>query len=107
MKRVVGLFLFLVITSVVVFTFLFTSSEKYPARLNAEFQKPVGFNGAELLRGYPNAVTHVSIFRFKELPAGKNISELEEIFDVAPDSLLIEIQNISTLLCRAGRFVTL
>ncbi|WP_054839452.1 hypothetical protein [Thermococcus sp. JCM 11816] len=84
MKRVVGLFLFLVLTSVVVFTFLLDSSEKYPARFHAEFQRPVEFNGAELLKGYPNAVTHVAVFRFKESPAGKNVWELEEVFDVAP-----------------------
>lgn len=101
MKRVVGLFLFLVLTSVVVFTFLLDSSEKYPARFHAEFQRPVEFNGAGLLKGYPNAVTHVAVFRFKESPAGKNVWELEEVFDVAPDYVIAEIQDGSTLFCRA------
>ncbi|AMQ18716.1 hypothetical protein [Thermococcus peptonophilus] len=109
MKRVVGLFLFLVLTSVVVFTILLNSSEKYPAKLHAGFQRPVEFNGVELLKGYPNAVTHVVVFRFKESPVGKNVWELEEVFDVAPDYLIIEIQNGSTLFCRAksenGTFV--
>lgn len=84
-----------------VFTFLLDSSEKYPARFHAEFQRPVEFNGAGLLKGYPNAVTHVAVFRFKESPAGKNVWELEEVFDVAPDYVIAEIQDGSTLFCRA------
>ncbi|MDI3476027.1 MAG: hypothetical protein PWQ95_1755 [Thermococcaceae archaeon] len=95
MRRTIGISLFLLFMVSVVFLLFISAPERYLIQLHAEFPEPVEFKGAELLEGYPNELTHVSIFRFKELPAGKNISELEEIFDVAPDSLLMHHRTFS------------
>ena len=109
MERYLGLFLvFILIVAVGAFLML-SSQEQYPVELEANFSKPVEFRGTELLKAYPNEVTHVAVFRFSESPQGRTEWRLNETFELPVDYVVIEVEDGSALYCRArfsnGHFV--
>lgn len=101
MGRYLALFLvFLLVASAT--AFLFLSSEAYPVELEASFSNPVEFRGVELLTAYPNELTHVAVFRFRESSKGKTEWKLNETFELPVDYVVIELGDGSKLYCRAG-----
>ncbi len=76
-------------------------SEAYPVELEASFSKPVEFRGAELLKAYPNELTHVTVFRFADSPNGKIEWRLNETFELPVDYVVIELGADQT--CTAGQ----
>ena len=102
MGRYLGLFLVFVLAASVGAFLLLSSSEVYPVELEANFSKPVEFRGAELLKAYPNEVTHVAVFRFSESPDGRTEWRFNETFELPVDYVVIELENGSALYCRAG-----
>ncbi len=102
MGRYLAIFLvFLLVASAAAFLLL-SSSEVYLVELEASFSNPVEFKGVELLKAYPNEVTHVAVFRFGESPEGKTEWRLNETFELPVDYVVIELGDGSTLYCRAG-----
>lgn len=57
--------------------------------------------GAEFLKGYPNTLAHVAVFRFKESSRGKKVWDINESFEAPPDYVIIELESGSTFYCRA------
>ncbi len=102
MGRYLGLFLVFVLAASVGAFLLLSSSEVYPVELEASFSKPVEFRGAELLKAYPNEVTHIAVFRFAESPNGKVEWRVKEDFELPVDYAIVELENGSVLYCRAG-----
>ncbi|WP_297477202.1 hypothetical protein [Thermococcus sp.] len=102
MRRYLGLFLVFVLAASVGAFLLLSSSEVYPVELEANFSKPIEFRGAELLKVYPNEVTHVAIFRFSESPDGRTEWRLNETFELPVDYVVIELDDGAALYCRAG-----
>ncbi|ASJ08178.1 hypothetical protein A3L11_02630 [Thermococcus siculi] len=102
MKRTIGLFLFFFLIVSIVFLLFLSSPERYLVQLHAEFPKPVEFRGTDFLSSYPNDVTHVAIFRFRESSKGKAVWDINGTFEAPPDYVIIELENGSTLYCRAN-----
>ncbi|CAD5245322.1 hypothetical protein [Thermococcus camini] len=110
MGRFLKAFLFLAVASLVLVSFLIPlSGEKYPIEVEAHFSSPFEFEGAELMAGYPNEVTHVALFKFKRSGGGRRDFRLVEAFDLPVDYVVAEIRDGGSLYCRAaiedGRFV--
>lgn len=66
MRRAIGISLLFLLTASIAFLPFISAPEGFLIPLHAEFPEPVEFKGAEVLKGYPNALIHVAIFRFKE-----------------------------------------
>jgi hypothetical protein len=102
MRRTIGISLFFLFIASVVFLLFLSSPERYLVPLHAEFPEPFEFKGAELLEGYPNELTHVAVFHFKESSRGKRVWDINETFEAPPDYIIIEFENGSTFYCRAN-----
>ncbi|WP_048152602.1 hypothetical protein [Palaeococcus ferrophilus] len=102
MKRPLGPSLFFIFIVPIAFLLFLSSPERYLVQLHAEFPEPVEFKGTDFLPGYPNDVTHVAVFRFKESSKGKRVWDINETFEAPPDYTIIELENGSTLYCRAN-----
>ncbi|ASJ11396.1 hypothetical protein [Thermococcus thioreducens] len=110
MGRFLKAFLFLVVASLALVSFLILSSgEKYPIEVEAHFSSPVEFEGAELMAGYPNEVTHVALFKFRRSGGSGRDFRFVKAFDLPVDYVVAEIRDGDMLYCRAsfedGRFV--
>ncbi|MCD6371936.1 MAG: hypothetical protein J7L37_00030 [Thermococcus sp.] len=79
------LFLFLGLLSLFLVSFLISSEENYQLEVEAHFEFPAEFEGAELKAGYPNAVTHVALFKFKPSSEGQRDFRLVKTFDLPAD----------------------
>lgn len=103
-------FLFLAVAFMVLVSLLILSSgEKYRVEVEAHFDSPMKFEGAELMAGYPNDVTHVALFKFRRSGGGERDFRLVRAFDLPVDYVVAEIRDGDLLYCRAtfedGRFV--
>lgn len=110
MGRFLRASLFLVVASLALVSFLiFFSEEKYQLEVEAHFSSPFEFEGAELMAGYPNEVTHVALFKFRRSEGGRRDFRLVRAFDLPVDYVVAEIRDEDLLYCRAsfedGRFV--
>ncbi|NJE30124.1 hypothetical protein E3E38_03545 [Thermococcus sp. 18S1] len=110
MGRFLKAFLFLAVASLVMVSVLVLSpGEKYRVDVEAHFGSPLEFEGAELMAGYPNEVTHVALFRFRRSGGGEGDFRLVRAFDLPIDYVVAEIRDGDVLYCRAvfegGRFV--
>ncbi|NJE10968.1 hypothetical protein [Thermococcus sp. MAR1] len=110
MGRILKASLFLVVASLALVSFLILSSgEKYPIEVEAHFSSPLEFEGAELMAGYPNEVTHVALFKFRRSDGSRRDFRLVKAFDLPVDYVVAEIRDGDTFYCRAsfedGRFV--
>ncbi|KUH32733.1 hypothetical protein APY94_08925 [Thermococcus celericrescens] len=108
--RLLKAFLFLAVVSLALVSFLiFFSGEKYRLEVETHFGSPVEFEGAELMAGYPNGVTHVALFKFRRSGGGGRDFRLVKAFDLPVDYVVAEIRDGDVLYCRAvfedGRFV--
>ena len=102
MRRYLGLFLVFVLFAFVAILIVLSTPERYSVELEASFSRPVEFRGAELLKSYPNDVTHVAVFSFAESPSGRTEWRLSETFELPVDYVIIELEDGSAFYCRAG-----
>ncbi len=110
MRHFLKAFLFLAFVSLVLVSLLILfSGEKYRVEVEAHFDSPMKFEGAELMAGYPNDVTHVALFKFRRSGGGERDFRLVRAFDLPSDYVVAEIRDRDLLYCRAtfedGRFV--
>ena len=103
-------FLFLAVVSLVMVSVLVLSpGEKYRVEIEAHFSSPLEFEGAELMAGYPNGVTHVALFKFRRSGGGGMDFRFVKAFDLPVDYVVAEICDGAVFYCRAvfedGRFV--
>jgi hypothetical protein len=108
--RLLKAFLFLAVASLVLVSLLILfSGEKYQLEVEAHFSSPLEFEGAELMAGYPNEVTHVALFKFRHSSGGGRDFRFVKAFDLPVDYVVAEIRNGDTFYCRAsfedGHFV--
>ena len=110
MGRFLKASLFLVLVSMILVSVLVLfSGEKYRVEVEAHFGSPLEFEGAELMAGYPNGVTHVALFKFRRSSEGGRDFRFVKAFDLPVDYVVAEIRDGEAVYCRAvfegGRFV--
>ncbi|ASJ05519.1 hypothetical protein [Thermococcus barossii] len=108
--RLLKAFLFLAVASLVLVSLLILfSGEKYQLKVEAHFSSPLEFEGAELMAGYPNEVTHLALFKFRRSSGGGRDFRFVKAFDLPVDYVVAEIRDGEAVYCRAvfedGRFV--
>ena len=108
--RLLKAFLFLAVASLVLVSLLILfSGEKYQLEVEAHFSSPLEFEGAELMAGYPNEVTHLALFKFRRSSGGGRDFRFVKAFDLPVDYVVAEIRDGEAVYCRAvfedGRFV--